>query len=390
MNTINYDKAELTAVSPKALSAYAGASGWERTDKYGDSSYIYTAPNLPEVILPESQNLADYARVVLQLIRVFAEVAEKSEHSVYKELIMFDSDAIRVQVPASDDGTISIDRGLKLVKSLKPLLLSAAYSLQNPKLVYHRAPNNEATKILKRVRLGPTEQGSFVFCLFIPLTKHPVQQQVIDPNWVDPDPIERRFTKHLAKALNNVPRIMEERNNGDSKALENAVSVGVSANLCESLSALVNPFQKTQISFTWARSCPRKESSESFFSFDKEDAPTLTKTAELFREREQMLNLPINGFVKQLTRDQNHRTGTITLRAQINGSEQLVRAELNPEDYKKAIQAHLHEARLEITGDLKWINKQRRLQNARTIDVVPSTELTQRESHRTENRELSL
>ena len=35
------DKGRLSEVSPAALAAYARASGWTRTDNYGDSSDVY-------------------------------------------------------------------------------------------------------------------------------------------------------------------------------------------------------------------------------------------------------------------------------------------------------------------------------------------------------------
>ena len=63
------DKGPLSEVSPAALSAYARASGWTRTDNYGDSSDVYTSDGLPEIIVPRTQRLGDYANVVSQLYR---------------------------------------------------------------------------------------------------------------------------------------------------------------------------------------------------------------------------------------------------------------------------------------------------------------------------------
>ena len=63
------DRDALRAISPDALSAYARAAGWSKTDeRYGAHSDIYAAEGLPEIIVPRTQRLGDYASVVAQLI----------------------------------------------------------------------------------------------------------------------------------------------------------------------------------------------------------------------------------------------------------------------------------------------------------------------------------
>ena len=54
------------------ISAYVRALGWERSEAYGDHSDVYAADRLPEIILPRTQVLGDYANVVSQLIEIFA------------------------------------------------------------------------------------------------------------------------------------------------------------------------------------------------------------------------------------------------------------------------------------------------------------------------------
>ena len=71
-----WDREALVAVSPAALSAYARVEGWGKVDTYGDYSDVYAAEGLPEIILPRTQRLGDYANVVSQLIEIFAKVAD--------------------------------------------------------------------------------------------------------------------------------------------------------------------------------------------------------------------------------------------------------------------------------------------------------------------------
>ena len=86
----------LIELLPEVLSAYAQRLGWSLNDKYGESSHIYTANDLPEIIIPKHQEITDYESVVTQLIKVFADVSKKKVSAIYKELIMFESDEIEL------------------------------------------------------------------------------------------------------------------------------------------------------------------------------------------------------------------------------------------------------------------------------------------------------
>ena len=101
MNTIIIDRDDLLAVSPTALSAYARTFGWAKIETFGDCSDVYAGPSLPEIIIPRTRQLGDYALVVARLIGIFARVAEVKEAAIYDELLAIDRDAVRSGV--SDD-----------------------------------------------------------------------------------------------------------------------------------------------------------------------------------------------------------------------------------------------------------------------------------------------
>ena len=110
MKTSIQDRDALLAVSPVALSAYARAEGWSKAEAYGDFSDIYVADGLPEIILPRTENLGDYADVVSTLIGIFARVADVDELTLYRNLVTADRDVIRMRAADSDDGTVSMNR----------------------------------------------------------------------------------------------------------------------------------------------------------------------------------------------------------------------------------------------------------------------------------------
>lgn len=134
MNASISDRNALIAVSPMALSAYARTAGWTKADAYGDHSDVYAGPSLPEIIIPRTRRLGDYAPVVARLISIFAQTAEISETTLYNDLVIADRDAVRARVSdGSADGSVDLNSGVSLVAGIRDALLATAYSLRNPR-----------------------------------------------------------------------------------------------------------------------------------------------------------------------------------------------------------------------------------------------------------------
>lgn len=95
------DTGALAGVSPAALSAYARSFGWVRTEDYGDHSDVYSGEGLPEVVLPRTRLLGDYASVVSRLIEVFSGAIQTDTLAIYRDLLTADRDVIRVRAPSN-------------------------------------------------------------------------------------------------------------------------------------------------------------------------------------------------------------------------------------------------------------------------------------------------
>ncbi len=87
----------MLAVSPLALSTYARVAGWSRPDSFSNYSDVHEGSGLPEIIIPRTQQLGDYAQVVARLISIFAQVAEVDEVILYNDLVVADRDVTRVE-----------------------------------------------------------------------------------------------------------------------------------------------------------------------------------------------------------------------------------------------------------------------------------------------------
>ena len=371
MNANISDPQALGAVSPMALSAYARAAGWAKVDNYGDHSDVYDGLSLPEIIIPRTRQLGDYAAVVARLISIFARVAEVSEITLYNDLLTTDRDVIRERVSdGTGDGSVDISMGARMVNGARAIALATACSLYTPRPVYRTGANQEANDFLRQMRLGQTEHGSFVLTLLTPAIPPPIQQPLFDyPENDDAAPLARKVTRRLDQALRATRQAVEMTAAGDADAFPNAVAAGVSANLCDALADLTEPFAWLDISITWAKTRPMT-TARRLFRFTNDDAPILRAAADSFRSREPQHDVRLFGSVRALRRDESERDGTVTIRASVNGGLQSVTATLTQSDYDRAIRAHAERAPVIAEGDLERIGQRWHLHNPRIVAVI--------------------
>jgi len=366
------DRSALLAVSPAALTAYARAGGWSKTETYGNHSDVYNGGTLPEIIVPRTKHLADYASVVARLIKIFADAAEMNEIALYNDLATADRDIIRVRV-GGEDSTVDINSGTSLVSGARDMLLAAACSLNNPKPLYRAGANREAADFVNQVRLGQTEPGSFVVTLLPPVVAPPTQKPLMpDTEDINP-PVARRVTCRLHDALAATREAIERTMGGDTGVFAEAVASGTSANLCDALAQMTEPFHELEVRVTWARTRPMP-TAHSTVRFNKDDTPVLSEAARVFRNREPIPDVHLPCSVQKLQRDDGETDGTVTLRTSIEDKIQSVTAALSQSDYNQAIDAHKGKVPIIATGDLDRFGQRWRLLNPRIVAVITDDE----------------
>ena len=377
MKATIHDREALKAISPAALAAYARSAGWQRGEIYRVHSHVYAGQDRPEIIVPRTDHLGDYATVVSTLIKVFAQVAHQDELTIYRSLVTGDRDVVRIRVADSDDGSLGLNEGVDLVSGARDLIQSVACSLDNnPQPVYRAGANQKAKSLLEQVRLGQTHQGSFVITVLTPVVPplvQPLQQELfpdLSDDWGDEDaPIQRKMTRRLVEALKAARESTEKTVAGDTDAFANQVENGVSANLCDALVRLIGPFPKMDVGVSWAQT--RLSSlPEALVQFGRTDSPILQEAARRFRDRAPREGVHLPGFVQLLKRPETKDDGTVHLTTHIDGKQQAVTAILEQSDYGRALQAHKDKAMVVLTGDLERKGQRWRLLNGQVEAVL--------------------
>ncbi len=367
------DEKALLAVSPGALAAYARAAGWTRQEPYRVHSDLYAGEGLPEIVLPNTEHLGDYASVVATLVDTFATVGDQDETTVYRDLATADRDVVRVRAVGSDNGgSLPVNAGADLVCSSRDMLLAAACSVVRPRPVYRPGANREATDYLKRVRLGQADHGSFVVTLLGPVVSPPFQSRLANVD-ASVESFERRVTGRLTEALATTRKATDAMNVGDVEAFTGAVERGVSANLCDALVTLVETIPKLDVNVVWARTHPREEA-RTVVPFASHDGPILREASRVFCDREPQPGVTLIGLVQRLAKSEADTEGAVTLRTSIDGKNQSVVAVLPQSDYHRAVEAHKAKAPVVMRGDLERAGQRWRLLNPVIDDVIVGDE----------------
>ena len=366
------DPGSLRAVSPAALSAFARTAGWRRAEPYRVHSDVYIGKELPEIIIPRTERLGDYANVVATLIGEFAKVSERDELTVYRSLVTADRDVVRVRAGETNDGSVSLNDGVDLVGGARDLLLATACSLGTAKAVYRAGANRDAKHLMRDVRLGQTARGSFVVTLLTPVIPPPIPALFPDTDDLDA-PLHRRLTLRLLDALKAARRASERTAAGAESAFEEALGSGVSANLCEALVKIIKPFPTLDVDVSWARTRPVTVP-RPVVRFGPADAPLLGEVARFLRQRAPQPDVRLVGYVRLLRRGETEDDGTISLFARINGKRRSVTTVLEQNDYEQCIRAHTDRVPVVLAGDLERMGERWRLLSPRLEDVIRDDE----------------
>ena len=374
--SLRHEADALRTISPASFAAYARLNGWQKAEGYGENSDVYAAAGLPEVILPRTRRLADYAEVASRLVRIFAHEAGVDALEMLRDLTVADRDAIRVR--ASSEDALAVDDGLMLIRSGKEMISAAARSLFERTAAYRGRPPGEVLDYMRRVQLAGMEPGSFVVTLLPPAVPAAVDGAIERPvggaraaskpdkvgGALEDDPIERRATSRLAAALAATRQAMAETMGGEGDAFGNAISRGTSANLCGALADMTASCEALDVSLTWALTRPPRDASAATrFEFANEDSCILREAARALRERKVQADVRLTATVEGLRRQGRE----VILRTELDGVLRTVIAHVTKADYERAIDFHKRNANVALSGDLEYAGGRCRLVDPRIV-----------------------
>ena len=363
----------VSKVSPRALRAYVEAQGWNRIEPSGDKGDVYGHDQARQsVLIPGSSQYPDYVHAVRRILEMLSEFEGRDQFSILRDLSFAEYDLVRIRFPSSSEGgSITVDAALVLFEQSRKLLLAAACSTSRPKRVFESHPTKRAADYLKTVRVGQTEQGSFVMPLLSPVA--PAlngSRQATFPFGGSADPFPRQVTKTLVSGLRSAREAADLSDmEAAGKLLSQRVHHGVSANLCDATAELISAGGGLDVSVSWALTVgkPLKRVTTKFRESDKS---VLLEAAKILTSRPDRRGFRIAGPVSSLARKHSEDTGRIVVSTVIDGRATSVRIDLLSNGYEQALAAHMACRIVTVTGDLIRGGKEWFLKDPRKFQVM--------------------
>ncbi len=350
-----------------------GPADWIEAGRIGNKATVHTQQDAAhrtwEILWPSREDVADYAERMAEALRTLAQVEDRSELLVYRDLLAAGADVLRVAAPhAATDGTIAIRDGVLLHQEAENLLLAAACAVVQPRPSYHAGKVTEAVQYLETVRLGPTKVGSYVITLHSPVV--PILRRHAQQSLLEDEPFARQVTHRLVEALDALEQAANEAAaSEDFMAFETRVYQGISANLCEAVARLAQQCHGVRLELSWARVRPiARPNLRRFFS--RETGRLLEEAAREFRRNEPRLDCALTGWVIRLDREPDQFDGHATLRLLIDNRSRHVGVKFEPSMFDTVIRAFRDRIPISLDGDLFPVGQRYELSNPRNLTLV--------------------
>ncbi len=366
------DKEVLNSLRPVDLIAYLRASGWNREADIGNKASVWVKPDGPQpqdVVVPLRRDAADFALRIAEVLGKLEFVEQRSQEDIVKDLITTSADLVRIRSLSAGaaDGTIPLDVGVAFVEHAREMILAAACATVAPSPYWPRRKPLRAAEFMENVRMGQTEQGSYV------LTIHSPVPPALRADALAESPFERQVMQMLTRSLVSVREAAQLAvETGDLLPFRAAVHNGVSANLCDALVGLgrVSPNNGIEVSVSWSRSRPNNGSPRSTTAISSDFIPVIQEASRLFKETEPRDDYELFGFVEKLERPVGVITGHVSVNALIDERPRRVLLELAEPEYEVALQAHKESRPITCVGDLRKEGRSFQLQNPRQFRLL--------------------
>ena len=355
MKALITDRKVFESLKLPELVAYLRSEGWVLTGYMGDTATVWKRLD-QHVLLPQEASFADYSRRVAEILDTLAEVENRSQLEIVRDLATASSDVVRVRVvsPMATDGCLALEEGVRLFENAKDILLSAARAAVAPRAYFRSRLPGPAEDYMRKVRLGQTEHGSYVVTLVCPVSPElqlsaPALDSVVD------EPFDRRVTRTLAGALQKSATAAREAIlKQDMAPFTAVVREGVSSNLCNALAHIGSGIEEGQIefNFSWSRSRRRPDVQSSRIIVPHDAIPVMREAARVLKETYSDDDFELVGPVVRMDSPAAAEGGDVWIYAEID-TWRRAKVHLEAADYAKAVEAHRQGLEVRCRGRLE-------------------------------------
>lgn len=297
----------------------------------------------------------------------------RSSHDILKRLLSPLTDRIELRLIGQTlpSGRVPLGAATEALRNGRRMISASGTSAIVPGWSVARRYRPEAQALARDAELAHTEDGSFVFPLYITLERAEEPTLVYGPDSVIPEPFERRVTRTLATALATTVSLTHVRIDDLTDAdLDDASSVGVSKELCDSLHQVMKnaAVEQVQFNFEWSPAFGKTEAFPTSISVDRLSRPQLQSLANRLSRPEPIHAAVYSGPILEIGHGQEEGFFFV-LDTYFRERNTRMRVALTEEQHEEAIAWYRDRATVMVQGDAKQMKSGLRMESPGRIDA---------------------
>ena len=342
------------------MRSYLAAAGWRQRPDTWRGATLWDHPGGFGALVPPRDGMDDAEERSWELLQVLTKAEGRPPEEIAEDIAspMMDVQSVRTFPRDQPSGYISLPAGLRALEGIRDLFaLSARSEMEGRRFAYRGNHPKQVSSLLDAVQLGLTKPGSYTYMMRVP-AEPPGQQEMV----TDGDAFLRRSTTRLYQAIGAAHAATSAVvANGEFAAFDEAVSDGVSANLCDALSNLAGTYrqQPFDIGFRWARGLPVDLPADTI-KFGAQAGSVLRNAAKRLWRLDSSGNAQVMGLVESLHDDPHgddrwriRVRGDVLTNAGTAHERRAIWLRLTREDYPRAVDAHVRRLQVRAAGRLE-------------------------------------
>ena len=368
------DSAALRRVSPTALSAYLETQGWVRQDIWRNRTVVWSHTQneqVNELLAPLREQSDAYAVRISEVVALLGQLEERSQLDVYYDLMGAGADVIRLR-SLNGGGTSgwSLSDSVDLLGRARDLMVAAARSAERPgQPVYHGRASGVVIDYMRGLRPLPGYATGYELTLHSQVPADYGIQRDFGDSFKPP------FARQATLALNNGLR--QAGNTADAvlggagiSSFDEVAQQGVSANMCEAVSALARHGHGVEVSLSWAVVRP-SDASDGQFTFAESTADVFADGAEWLRRKNPFLNAQVTGEIVRLDREsQEEFDGQAVMLCEVDGRPVALQVQFDMSDREEVVRAFRDSLEVSVDGDIYREGRRYYLRRPHDFSVV--------------------
>jgi hypothetical protein len=363
MMPLNGSISQAHGVRVADLRTYLLSKGWKiRPFKRSEAIYFEGSPaddGSPLVLLiPASEQLRDYPLRIEETLHALSILEKRPLLEVIRNIVTPTADILHfcLDSPMTRTGTLDLGFVGTFFSGMKDLLVFAACSQFEPKPFYPRALK-QAIQFADKCRYRPALAGSFRVDVEAPLTPPADEFQIQLGDY----PIERRVLISLMEGLGELQTAIDT---GQTSNLLAKLPRRINANLCEAILGMKPDTSDVtwEVSISWCPAWPADvHSLPQSVRFQDRSFEQLNAIGRALRAGNKRRQGLLQGKIVRLSgKDPIHGESgprSVLVAMETPDFPPNVEIVLNPEQYRRAGEAHLHGQRIAVKGILDRVGR---------------------------------